>query len=114
VLGQHLDVLAALAQRRHGDRDDLEPVEEILAEALLAHELAELLVGGGHDAHVDAHGPGAPQPLELALLQHAEDLRLGHQRERFVSDGDPATVTIPAARRDRLRSPLPGDLRVRA
>ncbi|MBI3635518.1 MAG: polysaccharide deacetylase family protein [Candidatus Rokubacteria bacterium] len=27
--------------------------------------------------------------------------------DRFVSDGDPATVTIPAARRDRLRSLAP-------
>ncbi len=32
--------------------------------------------------------------------------------ERLVSDGDPATVTIPAARRDRLRAPLPGNLKV--
>ena len=28
-----------------------------------------------------------------------------HPEERFVSDGDPATVTIPAARAPALRSP---------
>jgi len=32
--------------------------------------------------------------------------------ERFVSDGDPDTVTVPAALRDRLRSELPRRLRI--
>ena len=33
-------------------------------------------------------------------------------QERFVSDGDPATVTVPTAARDRLRGGLPRDLKV--
>ena len=37
VLGEHRDVLAALAQRRHVDGDDVEAVVEILAEALVPH-----------------------------------------------------------------------------
>jgi len=32
--------------------------------------------------------------------------------ERFVSDGDPDTVTVPAELRDRLRSELPRRLRI--
>jgi len=32
--------------------------------------------------------------------------------ERFVSDGDPTAVTVPAARRDRLRTELKPTLRV--
>lgn len=32
--------------------------------------------------------------------------------ERLVSDGDPDTLTIPTARRDRLRQPLPRAVRV--
>jgi peptidoglycan/xylan/chitin deacetylase (PgdA/CDA1 family) len=35
-----------------------------------------------------------------------------HPQERFVSDGDPGAVTVPAALRDRLRKDLPQDLRV--
>ena len=27
--------------------------------------------------------------------------------ERYVSDGDPATITVPAARREKLRTDLP-------
>ena len=32
--------------------------------------------------------------------------------ERFVSDGDPAVVTIPSGRRDRLKSSLASGLKV--
>jgi polysaccharide deacetylase len=35
-----------------------------------------------------------------------------HPEDRFVSDGDATTITIPAALKDRLRSSLPRDLRV--
>ena len=81
MLGEHRDVLAPVAQGRRGDGDDVEPVEEILAEALVPHELRQVLVGGGDDAHVHAQRARAPHALELALLQHAENLRLGDGRE---------------------------------
>jgi len=32
--------------------------------------------------------------------------------ERFVSDGEPTTVTVPAARREKLRADLPKTLKV--
>jgi len=35
-----------------------------------------------------------------------------HPDERFVSDGDPGTVAVPASRRERLRSDLPRGLKV--
>ena len=80
----------------------------------------------------DSHYPGSRElmsigspfgrafdPLRLPRIQAVEsDLAswLGYfeksPQERFVSDGDPATVTIPAARRDGLRRELPGGLRV--
>ena len=81
VLGQHRHVFPALAQGRRGDRDDVEPVVEVLPEALLAHEHGQVLVGGGDDPHVDAEGLGPPHPLELALLEHPEDLGLRDRRE---------------------------------
>src|SRR5256885_349661 len=81
VLGEHADVLAALAQRRHGDRDDVEPIEEVLAEAPVPHHLGQVLIGGGDDANVHAHRAGAPEPLELTFLEDSQNLRLGHRRE---------------------------------
>ena len=32
--------------------------------------------------------------------------------ERFVSDGEPTTVTVPASRREKLRTDLPKTLKV--
>ncbi|OGL00334.1 MAG: hypothetical protein A3E31_01655 [Candidatus Rokubacteria bacterium RIFCSPHIGHO2_12_FULL_73_22] len=81
MLREHADVLAALAERRHVDRDHVEPVVEVLAEALLPHHLREVLVRGSHDAHVHAQRSRAAEPLELALLEHAQDLRLRHRGE---------------------------------
>ncbi len=77
---------------------------------------AVLMVAGGA-----APSPFAKKfdPIHLPRIQ-AIDSDLGswvkyfdkHPQERFVSDGDPATVTIPAARREGLRT-LPARLKLR-
>jgi hypothetical protein len=79
-----------------------------------------------HDAILMVAGGAAPSPfsrafdpLRLPRIQAVErDLRqwLTHfertPADRFVSDGEPGTVTVPAARRDRLRTDLPRHLKV--
>ncbi len=79
-----------------------------------------------HDAVLMVAGGAAPSPfartfdpVRLPRIQAVErDLAFWltyfdrHLEERFVSDGDPGAVTIPAGRRDRLRTPLPAGLRV--
>jgi Polysaccharide deacetylase len=78
-----------------------------------------------HDAILMVAGGAAPSPFSRAFdpvhlprIQAVErDLAYWlthferHPEDRFVSDGDPATVAVPASRRDRLRSPLPGNLK---
>jgi peptidoglycan/xylan/chitin deacetylase (PgdA/CDA1 family) len=79
-----------------------------------------------HDAILMVAGGAAPSPfsrrfdpIRLPRIQ-AVERDLTHwityfdqnPGERFVSDGDAATVTVPAAQRDRLRTPLPTTLRV--
>ena len=66
------DVVLALAQRRHVARHDVQPVEEILAEAPGGDLGFEVLVGRRDDAHVDLDRLLAADALELALLQHAQ------------------------------------------
>ena len=58
-------------------------------------------------------------PIRLPRIQALErDLKewLTHfeknPQDRFISDGDPTTVTVPAAQRDRLRQNLPKTLKV--
>jgi hypothetical protein len=79
-----------------------------------------------HDAILMVAGGAAPSPFSrnfdparLPRIQ-AIDRDLGHwlgyfdknPDERFVSDGDAAVVTVPAARRDRLRAELPKAVKV--
>jgi peptidoglycan/xylan/chitin deacetylase (PgdA/CDA1 family) len=79
-----------------------------------------------HDAILMVAGGAAPSPfsrrfdpIRLPRIQAVEReltywLNYFDQNpaERFVSDGDATTVTVPTALRDRLRTPLPSTLRV--
>ena len=84
MLGEHADVLAALAQRRHGDRDDVEPIVEVLAEAALADQGCQVAVGGRDHAYVDRRRLGGAEPPDLAALERAQQLDL--QGGRHLGD----------------------------
>ncbi len=81
---QRQHVLAAVAQRLELERHHVQAVEQILAEAARAHRLGEVHVGGGDEAHVDLDRARAAHALELALLDHPQQLRL--QRRQQVLD----------------------------
>jgi hypothetical protein len=53
AVDEQRDVFAAAAQRRQVDGDDVEAIEEVVAELALANGLAQIDVGGGDDADVD-------------------------------------------------------------
>ena len=76
MFGQHGDVLAAIAKSRHGDVDDVEPVEEVEPEPSAVHLAAQIAIGGRDDPDVDAPGHILTDPAQLPFLEHAEDLRL--------------------------------------
>ena len=59
------------------DADDVEPVEEILAELAGGDGLFEGFIGGGDDADIDFDGLIAADAFESAGLENAEDLGLG-------------------------------------
>ena len=50
---EHLDVVVALAQRRHMKREDIEPIEKIFAKALRGQSLGEVDMGRRDDADID-------------------------------------------------------------
>src|SRR5438093_2505925 len=70
------DVPAALAQRREPDREDTQPVVEVRAEAAFARRLREVAVARRDHAHVDLPLAVAAHRPHLAVLQHAQELRL--------------------------------------
>jgi hypothetical protein len=80
VVGEQRDVLEAVAQRRDADRDDVDAIEQILAEAAGLDLVAEVAVGRADEAKVDlGHAPA--DRLDLPLLQRAQQLDLDVQRD---------------------------------
>src|SRR6267378_1045896 len=75
------DLLDALAQRRRTDREDAQPVEEVVAKPAAPHRVLEIAIGGRDDTDVGARGRAGADGLEFPLLQHAEELHLRVERE---------------------------------
>ena len=74
------DVLDPVAQRRHVQVHDPQPIEQVLAKQPGRHELVEIAVGGRHDARVDANRRAvAADRLHFPVLEHAEQQRLHAQ-----------------------------------
>ena len=82
VADEQAECPPALAQRRHGDREDVQPVPEVLAEAArLRISSSSAPVGRGDQPHVHPDRPVAADALELSLLDHPQELRLQLQRQ---------------------------------
>src|SRR5689334_6334777 len=63
------------------DVDDVEPVEEILAEPAFTNVGVEIPIRRSDDAYVDPDRLDAADPLELLLLQCAQELHLHARRD---------------------------------
>jgi len=79
-LDQFGDVLEPFAQRRQAQRHDVQAVEQILAEAALAGQLGQVLMGRGDDAHIGLARHPAADGGVFPFLQHAQQTGLGLQR----------------------------------
>src|SRR5229473_3098507 len=99
-------VLGPLAQGRDLDGEDRQPVVQVLAEPPLRDPLAQVAMGGGDDAHVDAHRRSPAEPLHLALFEDAEKLRLQFERQLadLVEEQRPALGLLEAADAARGRA----------
>jgi hypothetical protein len=81
VVDQPRDVLRSLAEGRHLDHEDRDPVVQVLAERALGNGRLEVLVGRGDEPDV---GPDRLRPAhlgELTRLNNAEELGLKGQTQ---------------------------------
>ena len=81
VRGQRQDVAGAVGQRRQRQLDRVEAVIEVFAERAVADHRRQVGVGGADHAHAHAALAVGAQTLELAGLQHAQQLHLAGQRQ---------------------------------
>src|SRR5439155_2611271 len=79
-------VLRPLSQGRDDDRKDVQTVIEVGAEALLAHGALEVAVRGRDQPYIHLQRLRPADALELAILQHTQEL--GLQLERKIADLD--------------------------
>ena len=110
-LGQHRNVDLTLAKRREANRERVDAVIEILAEASVAHELLERPVGGGDETEVHRDRFVAAEALEAPFLEDAQELGLCDERHvpdfveeqrAVVRELEPARLPIVRARERAL------------
>ena len=71
------DVVAALAERRNENREDIEPEVEVgRGNGHAATSRVQITIRRRDDAHVDVQAARSADALELALLQHPQQLGL--------------------------------------
>ena len=79
VIRQQRNILAALAQARHANGNDVQAIVEVLAERAFGDLPVEIAVGGGDDADVNWNFAGAAHRTDGAFLEHAQQFDLhGH------------------------------------
>ena len=78
------DVFLTVAEPRHLDAHNIEPMIEVFAEGAFAHGILEILVRRRHDPDVDADRRLTADAKELALGQYAQKASL--QRRCHVAD----------------------------
>src|SRR5262249_10744691 len=111
-LYQQRDVAGPFAQRRQRDGEDVEAVIQVLPKLALPDGLRQVPIGRRDDAKIEPTRVRGADALELALLQHAQELHL-HIRRHFadlVEENRPTLRQLeapdPAVDRARKRTLL--------
>ena len=96
---QQQDVLAPFAQRRQADADDVEAVEEILAEQAVPDPRFEVLMRRGDDAHIglDRRNDRRRDRNDRRRARAAGGLQLGRHVPDFVQEQGAALGLLEAA-----------------
>src|SRR5216684_1088076 len=84
ALDQQRNIFTPFPQWRQIDRYDIQPIIKVLSEGPIFYHLFEIRTGGRDNTHVDLDGTVATNPLELPLLQYAQQFDL--ERNRHVAD----------------------------
>ncbi|MNN04725.1 hypothetical protein D3C81_1174560 [compost metagenome] len=84
VAGQQQDVLAAFAQGRHFDVEDVEAIEQVLAEQAFADHFFQVAVGGAEDPYVDLDLTVTADPAKTAVVEETQ--QFGLQVRRHLAD----------------------------
>src|SRR2546422_8978640 len=88
IIDQYRNVLAALAQGRHIDRQDIDAIVEVVAKASIANHGAQIAIRGRNDANIyrdlvsSAHAANSPFLQSAQKLCLHTDVKLGNLVEK--------------------------------
>src|SRR5262249_24385839 len=114
VFDKHGNIGRSLAQRGHGDRHNIQPVEKVVAEPAFAHKLLEVAMCCRHYSNIPRNGFVAADAFNLALLQDSQqrDLNFRRQIADFIQENcatvrrfKAAEATLCGARKRALLMP---------
>ena len=83
-LRQRDQIFLVLAQRRQLNVEDIQTVEQIVAQMALGDRVLRLFIGRSQHAHIDRGFALAAQAAQLAVFEHAQQLRL--RADRHLAD----------------------------
>src|SRR6266481_262655 len=72
VLNQQRNISYSLAQCRHLDRNDIQPVQEILAKLAFGNKRVQIAMRGCNHSHVDRNWPAAANAFDFTFLQNSQ------------------------------------------
>jgi hypothetical protein len=100
------DVVEAFAQGRDVEADNVDAVEEILAEEAGGDARGQIAMGGGDEAYVYPPAPIAADRSHLTVLEYAEELCLHRERQLrdFIEKERPSVRPFEEARAIRGRA----------
>ena len=104
---QQGNVVASLAQRRHGEREDVQAVVEIRSERVLLDHGEQIAVRRRHHTGIRAQRARGAEALERVVLQHPQELGLqfeGQVADFVEKEGPPVgQFKAPETLRERAR-----------
>src|SRR5277367_2518038 len=80
VPDQQRNIVAAIPERRQQNRKNIQAIKQVGSELMVRNHFRKIAVCRRNQASVALQRARAPEPLELALLQNAQQLRLQFQR----------------------------------
>ena len=81
MLNKEWDVLAALAEGRQVQIDEVDAIEEVLAEGLVLHHRPQVGIRGTNHPDIRTARVAVAQHLVGLVLQHAQQLHLAGKRQ---------------------------------
>jgi hypothetical protein len=88
--GERRDIVRALAERGQANFENVQAIEEVLAEEALTDAFGQIDIGGGDNPDIEAHAFVAAEALDLAFLENAQKASLkadGHIADFIEEDG---------------------------